>query len=120
MIHSLTRYLEPLEGRYHLAAHPPANALQQEAQFENALLAAEVVAQSYAMASAPLAVQPANSVDTNMLTALSSPDWADLLESSSQPVTSGPSGLGIGLMTSGSVLDGADRVTIDPGAFNLQ
>jgi hypothetical protein len=117
MNHTFAGFIETLEGRRHLASHPLALTPEQEAQVDLGLIAASVAELSGATANAPLSTQPAISTATDIVTALSSPDSLGLLGSSISPMVSGTSIPGNGRITSGSILVGADQVTIDPGLF---
>lgn len=95
---SLGNFLEPLEGRRHLAAHPgatpsaPPLTPAQQTQLQAELIAAYIYGLS---ASTPaLATQqlPVNSAGANMLTSSNSPDWLDALGgNSSNPISTGSS-----------------------------
>jgi hypothetical protein len=97
MNRTFTNFIEPLESRRHLAAHPLPTTPRQEAQFELGLTAAYFAALSGAGSSAdPLAPQPASPPSADALSGLSSTDPLDLLAGGS-PVSIGPSSAGVGL-----------------------
>jgi hypothetical protein len=117
MNHTFSGFIETLEGRRHLASHPLALTPEQEAQVDLGLIAASVAQLSGSTADPPLSTQPAISTATDIVTASSSTDSLGLLVSSISPMVSGTSVPGNGLSTGGSILVGADHVTIDPGLF---
>ena len=121
MNNTLSKFIELLEGRRHFASHPLALTPTQEAQVDLGLIAAYVAKLNSAAAKPPLPTQPATSTASDLVTALSSPDSLGLLlGSSASPVSGGPTIPGIpgnDIITSRSLLVGADHVTIDPGLF---